>query len=194
MKLDTVKIKGLFSRVLNNKMDGTDKADIQTYIKKVFGDGGTTPDPSMLHQFNNLVVEQADEIAKPKVTQLLSLLANVQQEKRGNIKEIKIPKKNKAKVIWSATGSGVDLVRVEGQETVPAVPKTMSTGFYYEPLDLVTDSIVYFNKLVNDIADAKVRLYLDKIHQLTASAITAGKIPAKMFKQAQTLLFNNTTK
>lgn len=70
----------------------------------------------------------------------------------------------------------------------------MSTGFYYEPLDLVTDSIVYFNKLVNDIADAKVRLYLDKIHQLTASAITAGKIPAKMFKQAQTLLFNNTTK
>lgn len=48
MKLDTVKIKGLFSRVLNNKMDGTDKADIQTYIKKVFGDGGTTPDPSML--------------------------------------------------------------------------------------------------------------------------------------------------
>ncbi|MCY9431255.1 hypothetical protein MOF37_18115, partial [Bacillus spizizenii] len=27
MKLDTVKIKGLFSRVLNNKMDGTDQAD-----------------------------------------------------------------------------------------------------------------------------------------------------------------------
>ncbi|MCY9418718.1 hypothetical protein MOF50_19195, partial [Bacillus inaquosorum] len=25
MKLDTVKIKGLFSRVLNNKMDGTDQ-------------------------------------------------------------------------------------------------------------------------------------------------------------------------
>lgn len=97
MKLDTVKIKGLFSRVLNNKMDGTDQADIQTYIKKVFGDGGTTPDPSMLHQFNNLVVEQADEIAKPKVTQLLSLLANVQQEKRGNIKEIKIPKRIRQK-------------------------------------------------------------------------------------------------
>ncbi|MEC3756005.1 hypothetical protein P9160_00995 [Bacillus halotolerans] len=194
MKLDTVKIKGLFSRVLNNKMDGTDQADIQTYIKKVFGDGGTTPDPSMLHQFNNLVVEQADVIAKPKVTQLLSLLANVQQEKRGNIKEIKIPKKNKAKVIWSATGSGVDLVRVEGQESVPAVPKTMSTGFYYEPLDLVTDSIVYFNKLVNDIADAKVRLYLDKIHQLTASAITAGKIPAKNVQTGSNLTLQQYSK
>ncbi|MBM6849745.1 hypothetical protein, partial [Bacillus licheniformis] len=62
---------------------------------------------------------------------------------------------------------------------VPAVPYTLSTGFYYEPLDLVTDSVEYFNKLVNDIANAKVRLYLDKIHQLTAAAIAKGKIPPK---------------
>lgn len=78
-------------------------------------------------------------------------------------------------MIWSASGSGVDLVRVEGRENVPAVPQTLSTGFYYEPLDLVTDSVVYFNKLVNDIANAKVRLYLDNIHQLTAAAIAKGK-------------------
>ncbi|ARC58724.1 hypothetical protein SFC27_10980 [Bacillus licheniformis] len=179
MKLDTVKIKGLFSRVVNNKMEATDKSDIETYIKKVFGDGTVTPDPSMLHQFNTLVVQQADEIAKPMVTNLITLFANHEQEKPGSLKLIKIPKKNKAKVIWSANGSGVDLVRVEGRENVPAVPYTLSTGFYYEPLDLVTDSVEYFNKLVNDIANAKVRLYLDKIHQLTAAAIAKGKIPPK---------------
>lgn len=92
MKLDTVKIKGLFSRVLNNKMDGTDQADIQTYIKKVFGDGGTTPDPSMLHQFNNLVVEQADEIAKPKVTQLLSFWPMSNKKNEAILKKLKFQK------------------------------------------------------------------------------------------------------
>ncbi|MFP3418072.1 hypothetical protein R0K30_02115 [Bacillus sp. SIMBA_154] len=176
---DNVKIKGLFSRVLNNQMEQKDESDIKDCIKKVFGDGTVTPDPSLLHQFNNLVVEQADAIAKPKVTELLKLFADTSQEKPGNLKQLKIPKKTKAKVVWSASGSGVDLVRVEGRESITAIPETMSAGFYYEPLDLVTDSIVAFNNLVNDIADAKVRLYLDKIHELTATAVGSGKIPAK---------------
>lgn len=194
MKLDTVKIKGLFSRVVNNKMEATDKSDIETYIKKVFGDGTVTPDPSMLHQFNTLVVQQADEIAKPMVTNLLSLFANLEQEKPGNLKLIKIPKKNKAKVIWSASGSGVDLVRVEGRENVPAVPRILSTGFYYEPLDLVTDSVEYFNKLVNDIANAKVRLYLDNIHQLTVTLLLKGKFRQKTWLLVQTLHYKNIMK
>ncbi|MGN7329742.1 hypothetical protein CEY02_19700 [Bacillus pumilus] len=175
---DNVKIKGLFSRVLNNQMEQKDESDIKECIKKVFGDGTVTPDPSLLHQFNNLVVEQADAIAKPKVTELLKLFANTSQEKPGNLKQIKIPKKNKAKVVWSASGSGVDLVRVEGRESITAVPQIMSTGFYYEPLDLVTDTVIAFNTLVDDIANAKVRLYLDAIHELTAAAVTSGKIPA----------------
>lgn len=176
---DNVKIRGLFSRVLNNQMEQKDESDIKECIKKVFGDGTVNPDPSMLHQFNNLVVEQADAIAKPKVTELFKLFADTSQEKPNNLKQLKIPKKNKAKVVWSATGSGVDLVRVEGRESITAVPQTMSAGFYYEPLDLVADSITAFNNLVNDIADAKVRLYLDKIYELTAAAVSSGKIPEK---------------
>lgn len=178
MALDNAKLKGLFNRVYNSKMEETDSTDIKAYITKVFGDGGVNPDPTMLHQFNQLVVETADEIAKPMVTDLLTLFATIQTRQRGDLVELKIPQKNKAKVVWSATGSGVDLVRVEGRKSIIAVPAHLSTGFYYEPLDLVRDSETYFRFLVNDVANAKVKLYLDKINELTAQAITSGKIPA----------------
>ena len=84
MKYDDKKLKGLFSRVYNNKMiegeEANDRVDLVEYSKKVFGEGGSNPDPSLLHQFNNLVVQQADEIAKPKVTDMIGLLANVQMK------------------------------------------------------------------------------------------------------------------
>lgn len=178
MTLDNTKLKGLFSRIYDNKMEETDSSDIKAYITKVFGDGGVNPDPTMLHQFNQLVVETADQIAKPMITDLLSLFASTQNRQRGDLVELKIPQKNKAKVVWSATGSGVDLVRVEGRKSIIAVPAHLSTGFYYEPLDLVRESEVYFRKLVDDVANAKAKLYLDKVNELTAKAITTGKIPA----------------
>lgn len=183
MGYDSTKLKGLFSRVHNNKMIEDkekglfDEKDIKAYVKKVFNDGGSTPDPSLLHQFNTLVVETADEIAKPMVTNMLGYFANVDQKPRGQIVQINIPKKNKAKVIWSANGSGVDLVRVAGQDKTLAVPGTFSTGFYYEPIDLVTDTVAAFRELVNDIANAKVRLYLDEIYKLVDAAIASRKIP-----------------
>lgn len=178
MALDNTKLKGLFNRVINNKMEEKDSTDIKAYITKVFGDGGVNPDPTMLHQFNQLVVETADQIAKPMVSDLLSLFANTQTRQRGDLVELRIPQKNKAKVVWSATGSGVDLVRVEGRKSIIAVPAHLSTGFYYEPLDLVKESEEYFRKLVNEVANAKVKLFLDKINELTASAINSGKIPS----------------
>lgn len=181
MKYDDKKLKGLFSRVYNNRMVVTEEVneekDMIEYSKRVFGEGGQNPDPSLLHQFNNLVVEQADEIAKPKVTDMIGLLANTQMKKRGDVVKINIPQKNKIRLLWSAKGSGVDLVRVGGQKSIVAVPKTFSTGIYYEPLDFVTNPVVAFKDLVNSIAEAKVKLYLDKIAELTSTALAGGKIP-----------------
>lgn len=179
MKLDNMKLKGLFSRVYNNKMEEKDSADIKEYITKVFGDGRANPDPSSLHQFNQLVVEMADEIAKPMVSDLLSLFADFKTRAPGQIVEQRLPQKNKAKIVWSATGSGVDLVRVEGRKSVILTPAHMSTGFYYEPLDLVRDSVEYFQFLINDVANAKARLYLDEVTKSIAKAVTSGKIPNK---------------
>jgi hypothetical protein len=178
MKYSNEKLKGLFSRVYNDKMEENDYSDVKELIKKVFGSGDSHPDPSLLHQFNDVVVKTADEIAKPMVTDMLGLFSNQQSAKRGNIVEIKIPQQNKAKVVWSASGSGVDLVRVEGKKSIMAVPAHLSAGFYYEPLDLVTESVDYFRKLVDDVANAKAKLYLDKVYAMIASAVTSGKIPA----------------
>lgn len=173
--LNYEKLNELFKRVVNNKMEGTDREDIETYCKKVFG-SGYAPDPSMLHQFNNLVVQRADEIAKPMVSNLIEILANFKSVASNTVVEYTIPQKNKAKVRWSANGSGVDLVRVEGKRKEVAVPKHFAAGFYYEPFG-DGDYVEQFNKLVNDVANAKIRLYMDTIAQLASAAIASGKIP-----------------
>lgn len=200
MGYDSTKLRDLFSRVYNNKMinDETkglyDDKDIHAYVRKVFGDGSATPNPSLLHQFNEVVVQTADEIAKPKVTNVLGLFANVQNRQRGQLVEIEIPKKNKAKVVWSANGSGVDLVRVAGQEKKIAVPHTFTAGFYYEPLDLVNNTVEKFRELVDDVVDAKVRLYLDEIYKLVDAAIANSDIPPANVKQGSGLNLSDYNK
>lgn len=186
--LDNSKLKGLFSRVLNStETTNQDEKDIKEYIVKVFGDGSVTPDPSMLHQFNNLVVQKADEIAKPMVTNMLTLMANFKTSAIDTLVQYDLPKKSKAKVVWAANGSGVDLVRVEGKAKKIAVPAKFQTGFYYEPLDLVRDSVDAFRTLVSDVANAKVRLYMTEISRLTKQAIASSAIPSPNVKVGNNL-------
>ena len=185
MAYDTQKLKGLFNRVYHDKMDINDASDIAEYIKKVFGTG-FNPDPSLLHQFNNLVVQQADEVAKPMVSDLVGLLANYRTVAKDTVVKYEVPQKSKAKVRWSANGSGVDLVRVENKKYEVAVPRTFSTGFYYEPFG-DNDAVDKFRQLVNDVANAKVRLYLDEIMKLINAAIASTKIPANNVLQGSNL-------
>jgi len=187
MAFDNKKLKSLFTRVYNNTMVENDSTDIREYCSRVFGDGSVTPDPSLLHQFNNLVVQQADEIAKPMVTDMVGILASYKTAAKNQIVKYEIPTKNKAKVRWSANGSGVDLVRVEGKKFEVATPKAFSAGFYYESADIVEGGEEGFRKLVNDIANAKVRLYLDNISKLVVKAISAGDIPTANVLQGNNL-------
>lgn len=179
----------LFNRVYTDKMivDAekglNDAEDIKAYCAKVFGDGSEIPDQSLVHQFNNLVVKQADEIAKPMITDIVGMLANMQTEQRGNVVEFELPSKRKAKLVWSANGVGVDLIRVAGKKKEVAVPRTFSTGFYYEPDDLVQNSVEAFRDLVNNLAEAKVSLYLKEINKLIVAAKNAAKIPSKNVKE-----------
>lgn len=177
-KYSNDKLGQLFNRVLNSKeTSDKDVLDIKEYCQKVFGDGSVTADPASIHQFNNLVVQEADKVAKPKVTSILGLLANVTTAKRGDLVKIDLPKKHKAKVVWAALGTGVDLIRVDGKKSKVAIPTAFQTGFSYEPLDLVTDSVENFRKLVEDVAEAKVRLYMAQISKLVQAAITSSVIP-----------------
>ena len=177
--LDTNKLKGLFARSMNEKVEEADAKDLTEFARRVFGDGSFSPDPSLLHQFNNLVVQQADVIAKPMVTDMVSVLASYKRANREQVVKYDIPQRNKAKVRWSANGSGVDLVRVENAKSEVAVPRTFSTGFYYEPFGMVQDAIGSYQTLVNDIANAKVRLYFNELSKLMDAAVTAGDIPAR---------------
>ena len=187
IKIKETEILGLFDRVYNNKMVATeeinDENDLKMYCERVFGNGDFNPDPSALHQFNNLVVKKADEIAKPMVTDIIGLLANYKTEKRGTVVEYTLPSKRKARFVWSANGTGVDLIRVAGKQKEIAVPRTFSTGFYYEPEDLVQDSVTAFNDLINNLAEAKVNLYLKEVNKLIATAKASQKIPAKNIKE-----------
>lgn len=175
----------LLNRVYDNKMiidtekGISDEADISALCTMLYGDGSEIPSQSAIHDFNNLLIKKADEIAAPKITDIIGLLSNYKKEKRGNIVEFDLPSKRRTKLVWSANGSGVDLVRVAGKKKEIAVPRTFSTGFYYEPDDLVSDSAQGVRDLVNQIADEKVLLYLAQFQVLIAAAITASTIPSK---------------
>jgi len=176
-------VKALFSRVYDNKMvcneEQNDEKDLVELMTKVFGEGEMSLDPSALHQFNNLLIKKADEIAQPRITDIVGLLSSTKTVKRGDTTKYTIDTKLKAKLAWTAMGSGVDYVRVEGQKSYTPSAKTFSTGFYYEILDPSQDAIGNFKKLVNNIADAKIKLIMDKITEVIAAAIVSNVIPAK---------------
>lgn len=187
-KYSETKLQELFQRVLNEKTTSVeDSGDIKEYITKVFGNGSVTPDPSMLHQFNNLIVKEADKIAKPKVSKISDLLATFVQRERGDIYQYTIPQDRKAKVVWAALGTGVDLVRVDRRKSKVATPEHFQTGFTYEPLDLVKESVDNFRKLIDDVSEAKVRLYMQQISKLMQAAISSSLIPAANVKTGNNL-------
>ena len=194
MKIMSIQVKEteilkLFDRVYNNKsVETNDEIDLKEYCARVFGDGSFNPDPSAVHQFNNLVVRKADEVAKPMVTDIIGLLANHRTEKRGTVIQYDLPMKRKARFVWSANGVGVDLIRVAGKKKEIAIPRTFNTGLYYEPEDLVQDSVQAFNDLVNNLAEAKVSLYLKEVNKLITTAIGAGgSIPAANIREGSNL-------
>lgn len=181
MAYDTMKLKDLFSRVANNKIiqndEQNDEVDIKEYCQRVFG-SDKNPDPTLLHQFNNLVVETADEIAKPQMSDLLGVFATFVPRNRGDLYKYNIPQKFKSKVKWVANGTGIDAVRVDKGVQQIALPRTFGTAFEYEPLDVSTDAVGNFNILVNNVAEAKLKLYLNEVMALIEKAVTSQAIPA----------------
>jgi len=193
MAWKTDKLEELFTLVLNEKnTTNQEEVELKQYINEVFGNG--LPSQHELHQFNNLVVKKAEEIARPKATEILSLLADIQNAGGVSVFQYNIPKEHKIKAVWSANGSSVDHVRVEGDETRTASPTSLQTGVYYEVKSLVAEDVAYFRKLVNNVADAKIQLYWDTISKLFATAIADGSIPTKNVLQGANLTLPNYNK
>lgn len=194
---DMNKLKSLMTRVYNNKIiqndEQNDVVDIKAYCEKVFG-SNMNPDPTMLHQFNNLIVETANEIARPIVTDIVSLFAKFETKNRGDIVKYEIPQNLKAKVKWVANGVGIDAVRIDSQKYSIINPATFGAAFYYEPLDVSGDAVAQFNAIVDKLVKAKLDLYLKQITSLVDKAVLSGTIPAANVIAGSALVYKDYQK
>ena len=191
MAFNEEKLNSLFKRALNTKQELSmeDDTKIKAYLNEVFGDG--QPSQHELHQFNKLVVKQADEIARAKATDILSISADYVKRPSVEVYQYTIPKEHKAKVVWTANGTSVEHTRVEGSESRVATPVKLSTGFYYETLSLQQGDVDAFRNLVNNVADAKIQLYFQTISKLMQTAIANGDVPAVNVKTGTNLTLSD---
>ena len=174
--------------IVKTEQQAKDEKEIVEIINKTFGHG--TPSPENLHLFNNLLVETAEIIAEPKVDYILNLVADFKTAPSGTIVQYKIPKTVKPKFLYTAKGTGVDLVRISPNETTKiATQESITYGAYYEITTFQADPVKAFYDAVNALAQAKVDLYFDKIFDILAVAKTNGEIPnANMASGANTSL------
>ena len=178
-------LRDLGLRIYNNKMiieniDGVeenkDEKEIMEICNRTFGLG--SPSPDNLYLFNQFLMETAEVIAKPRVDAILGLLADVDTVPAGAVKLYKLPKTTEAKFLFTAKGTGVDLVRLSpGETSIPATPKSMTYGGYYEITTFRADPVKAFRDAVDTLANAKVEYYLDKVFELIDEALANGDIP-----------------
>ncbi len=154
-----------------------EEKELKEICNKTFGNG--TPSPENLHLFNQFLVTTVEEIAKPKVDYILGLMADFKSVPAGTVQVYKMPKTVKPKFMYTAKGTGVDLVRIAGHETVkPAVPKSFTYGGYYEITTFMADPVTAFKEAVDNLVQAKLDFYFEKVFEVMAAAIASRDIPA----------------
>lgn len=176
MKFDTKKLHTLFNSVMDNTLDMENEKKVKAYLNQVFGNG--RPSPEALHQFNEVVVRQADIIVQKKATSILEILADVVRLPSGNSYVYTIPQSHKAKWVWSARGTSVEHVRLGSSSQRTITPTRISTGLYYELESLAQAEVPYFQELVQLVADAKINLYFEQISMAFKQAVAQGRIPS----------------
>lgn len=188
-------LKDLGLRIYNNKMitrevDGEvvnqDEKEIREICNRTFGMG--SPSPENLYLFNQFLVETAEVIAKPRVDAVLGLLADIETVPASAVKMYRVPKTTEPKFLFTAKGTGVDLVRLSPDETtIVATPKSMTYGGYYEITTFRADPVKAFRTAVDNLANAKVEYYFDKVFELVGLALSNGDIPENNKKTGSNL-------
>lgn len=187
---DAKKVQDMMYRVYNGKMiERNDEKNImgdEQAIKELcnatFGDGSVNPDPTTLHQFNNIVVKVADKVAEPDLQKMLQYFANVQNVPADTqLVEYKKEHPSHLKFKWTAVGSMPALKRVEVGERDFIRISNVQTAVSYNPLTQNDNCVENFKALVDDIASAKVRLMYETVINLIQTAVTGstGKIPTQ---------------
>ena len=178
-------LKNLGLNIYNNKLTAVEgqelskeEQELREICNRTFGHG--TPSPENLHLFNQFLIETVEEIAKPKVDYILGLMADFKSVPAGTVQVYKMPKTVQPKLLYTAKGTGVDLVRIAGEETIKhAVPKSLTYGGYYEITTFMADPVAAFKEAVDNLVQAKLDFYFDRMLAVMTEAIANQDIPAK---------------
>lgn len=165
----------------NGKEIQNDERDIIDICNKTFGTQSEPKNPTTnnIELFNEFLVETVEEIVEPSVKEILGLLADYRSVPAGTVHVLSIPKTVKPKFLYTAKGTGVDLVRLDGSETKKiATPESLTYGGYYEITTFRADPVRAFREAVDKLAQAKLDLYFELIFKAFQKAVTNGEIPA----------------
>lgn len=194
MKLKSNEMRSLFSAIHADKATTEQKKELNEIVKEIFGEDGrnvfTTP---ALEQFNALIVETADVVAKEKIDQMLNLLADVKQRGLSDEVYIKKPQLQHADFVLAATGSAPHLIRVGSQASIKAARETAQVGFSYNPRDLIRESVETFNDLVAELAERKVQYLWARIEEVIKGGLN-GLIPVTNVVQGAPLTIKDFNK
>lgn len=177
MKFKTEEMKKLFNRVYTDKMKENDEKDLIECFNRVFGDRDVNPDPAMVHNFNNLIVAEANKVAKPMITDVLKMMSRYRTANRGDLVRIDLPRNIKTKFVLSSNGTTTDFIKAGKGTSIIAQPKVFETGFSYNPNEFGVDAVDKFRELINDVATAKLKLYLGEFYRIVSDAVTNIDIP-----------------
>ena len=187
--MDVTKLVDLGKRIYNNQMlekkdeQGkivlSDSEAIQALVNQTFSTGGEVKNLEQLRIFNKIIVETADEEAKGRVEPIINMIADYRKVGRYDKIVYEVPKKAKITMALTASGAGVDFVRISpSQRKQPAKPETHQFGVYYNIDKMISDPVNEFRKAVDYVAEYKVKYLFNKIMDLVNKAVATGAIPA----------------
>lgn len=203
---DMNKLYELGKRIYNGKMlvenneDGTikysDDEAIKALCTKVFDKDGNVSTMEELRSFNKLIVEVANKEAQAKFEQIVNLVSDYKAYGRyDTVQYYKVPMRKQTTVALSASGTGVDFVKIPSKQTkVPAQPKLRQFGVQYSISEMVNNPVNAFREAVDRVVEQKILFIFKEIMKLAKNGVTAGKIPTgQQFNGANMTLANYRT-
>lgn len=203
---DMNKLYELGKRIYNGKMlvenneDGTikysDDEAIKALCTKVFDKDGNVSTMEELRSFNKLIVEVANKEAQAKFEQIVNLVSDYKAYGRyDTVQYYKVPMRKQTTVALSASGTGVDFVKIPSKQTkIPAQPKLRQFGVQYSISEMVNNPVNAFREAVDRVVEQKILFIFKEIMKLAKNGVTAGKIPTgQQFNGANMTLANYRT-
>lgn len=188
--------KRIYNNTLLEKKDEQGKvilsdADaIKALVDKTFSSNGDVYNLEQLRVFNRLIVETADEEAKGRVEPVINMLADYKKVGRYDKVVYEIPKKAKITMALTASGAGVDFVRISPSvRKIPAKAETHQFGVYYNIERMISDPVNEFRKAVDYVAEYKVKYIFNKLMKLVETAVANGSVPSNQVVETANIDF-----